>query len=232
MYIVETITNATEKEILFYENYDMESLVSPINAAVFQNLLEQTAYDPEELKFVIDGFRNGFPIGYDGDMNAKLTSNNLKFHGVGSELELWNKVMKEVKNKRFAGPFEEIPFKEHYIQSPIGLVEKDNGKDTRLIFHLSYPRGKGLSVNENTPRHLCQVKYPDFDKAIQMCMQEGKSCKISRTDVKSAFRNLCIRKQDFWLMVMKAKSPKDGKYYYFFDKALAFGASISCSHFQ
>ena len=47
--------------------------------------------------------------------------------------------MKEVKLKRFAGPFESSPF-EDFIQSPVGLVPKDNGKDTRLIFHLSYPR--------------------------------------------------------------------------------------------
>ena len=48
--------------------------------------------------------------------------------------------MKEVKEGRYAGPFESIPF-DSYIQSPIGLVPKDGGKDTRLIFHLSYIRG-------------------------------------------------------------------------------------------
>ena len=31
---------------------------------------------------------------------------------------------------------------------------------------------------------------------------------------------------------MKARSPLDGKFYYFFDKCLAFGASISCAIFQ
>ena len=31
--------------------------------------------------------------------------------------------MKEVKVKRLAGPYEEVPF-ENYIQSPIGLVPK------------------------------------------------------------------------------------------------------------
>ena len=58
--------------------------------------------------------------------------------GQETEIILWNKVMKEVKEKRFAGPFKEIPF-EHFIQSPIGLVPKDGGKYYRLIFHLSYP---------------------------------------------------------------------------------------------
>ena len=57
--------------------------------------------------------------------------------------------MKEVKAECYAGPFKEPPFKS-YIQSPVGLVPKDNGKDTWLIFHLSYPK-KGHSVNSATP---------------------------------------------------------------------------------
>ena len=52
-----------------------------------------------------------------------LTAPNLKFR-VGNPTILWNKVMKEVGLGRYAGPFKQIPFN-NYIQSPIGLVEKD-----------------------------------------------------------------------------------------------------------
>ena len=31
---------------------------------------------------------------------------------------------------------------------------------------------------------------------------------------------------------MKARNPVDGKWYYFVDKCLMFGAAISCAHFQ
>ena len=44
-------------------------------------------------------------------------------------MELWNKVMKGVNLKRYAGPFDSIPF-ENYVQSPIGLIPKDGGKST------------------------------------------------------------------------------------------------------
>ena len=155
---------------------------------------------------------------------------NLKFN-VGNHLILWNKVMKEVAAKRFAGPFGKIP-SEYFMQSPIRLVEKDGGNDTRLIFHLSYPRGQGISLNENMPKDKCTVHYPDFPEAIKLCLVEGKNCKIAQSDVKATFRNLCVRVQDFALLVMKGKSPIDGKFYYFFDKALPFGASISCNLFQ
>ena len=196
-----------------------------------QKLLLQSHYDKRKTKFLIDGFRNGFSLGYKGPKEVKWTSQNLRLR-VGSKTELWNKVMKEVKAKRYAGPFEEIPF-DNYIQSPIGLVPKDNGTKTRLIFHLSHPRnGKNESVNANTPEELCKVKYSDFDEAVIRCIEEGIGCKIAKSDMTSAFRNLGIRKDQRFLLIMKAESPINGKTYYFVDKCLPFGAAISCAIFQ
>ena len=107
------------------------------------------------------------------------TGPNLKLR-VGSPIELWNKVMLEVQKARYAGPFNEPPF-EYYVQSPIGLVPKDKGKKTRLIFHLSYPRN-GDSVNSQIPKEVCSVSYPDFDEAVKMCLMAGKSCSVGKSD--------------------------------------------------
>ena len=87
-------------------------------------------------------------------------------------------------------------------------------------------------MNANTPRDICSVKYPDFTDAIQLCIREGKGCSIAKSDTKSAFRNLGIKSGHWRYLVMKAVSPIDGKTYYFVDKCLPFGASISCSQFQ
>ena len=148
--------------------------------------------------------------------------------------------MKEVKLKRFAGPYEKIPF-QYYIQSPIGLVPKDDGKDTRLIFHLLYPRD-GVLVNSSRNPKLCSVSYPSFDEAVKICMAEQKAAEnlslinqpvfVGKSDMRSAFRNLGMKRKHFCFLVMKAKSRFDGKYYYFVDKCLPFGSSISCAHFQ
>ena len=87
---------------------------------------------------------------YEGDRNVKMKSANLKLE-CGTEANLWEKMMKEVKLERFAGPFEQIPYE--HIQSPVGLVPKGKNGDTRLIFHLSYPRGGNSKyVNANTPK--------------------------------------------------------------------------------
>ena len=170
-----------------------------------------------------------FSIGYEGDEHVRRTAPNLKFR-IGDERVLWNKVMKEVKEKCYAGPFAEPPF-DYFIQSPIRLVLKGGGVNTRLIFHLSYPRS-GCSINSETPRELCTVKYCEFDDAIKRCIEEGIGCSISRSDISADFRNLGIKPEHWKFLLMKARSPIDGKWYYFVDKCLPFGASISCSHFQ
>ena len=149
---------------------------------------------------------------------------------VGSPIELWNKVMVEVNKGRYAGPFADPPF-EHFVQSPIDLVPKDNGRKTRLIFHLSYPK-TGQSVNSQIPRESCMVQYPTFDEAVRMCIEAGVSCNMGKSDMSAAFRNLGMSKKDWPLMVMKAKNPLDGRIYYFVDKCMPFGSSIGCAIFQ
>ena len=203
-----------------------------MKAKIFEQLLKETDYDKEKTEYLIEGFTHGFDIGYRGPTEIKQKSQNLKLT-VGDEIELWNKVMKEVQAGRYAGPFEEIPF-DSYIQSPIGLVPKDGGKKTRLIFHLSHPRDKkkGISVNGNTPEDMTKVKYSDFDEAVKLCIAEGKGCAIAKSDLSSAFRHLPIKPEHWKYLVMKAKHPITGVWYYFIDKCLPFGASISCAHFQ
>ena len=108
----------------------------------------------------------------------------------------------------------------------------------RLKFHLSYPRiQKSWSINANTPKHLCSVKYPEFSDAVRLCLQEmqqnhAESCFIACSDAKATFRNLGVLREQWKVLCMKAKSPVDKKWYFFFDKCLAFESSRSCAIFQ
>ena len=142
--------------------------MTPVNAKILEKLLIESNYDVTETEFLVDGFTNGFDIEYHGDLNRKDTSKNILFT-IGDGNIMWEKIMKEVKNGRYAGPFDSIPF-DSYIQSPIGLVPKAGGK-TRLIFHLSYDfKNTGNpSVNACTPKELCSVKYNDIDNVMENC---------------------------------------------------------------
>ena len=218
--------------MLNYKNFDLSNIKTPVNVQEFEKLLRITSYNEDEIDFLIDGFSYGFDLCYKGPKCIQQNSNNLKFT-IGDKYELWNKVMKEVKEGRYAGPYESPPF-ENYIQSPIGLVPKDGGKKTRLIFHLSHPRdsSKGTSVNANIPDRLCKVKYKKLDDAIRLCIKEGKGCYLGKSDMSSAFRHFAMKKKCWKYLLMKAQHPTNNKWYYFVDKCMPFGASISCSHFQ
>ena len=211
-------------------NLDLENIITPVKAEVLEELLLTSGYNLEKTQFLVNGFKHGFSLQYQGNLfGVKRTAPNLKLR-IGNKAELWNKVMNEVELGRFAGPFEDPPF-DSFVQSPIGLVPKDKGLKTRLIFHLSYPRD-GDSVNSGIPYEKCTVSYPSFDEAVKLCLYEGVRCYVGKSDMSSAFRHVPMAKSQWWLLVMKAEHPKTKKIMYFVDKCLPFGSSISCMIFQ
>ena len=197
-----------------FENFDLKTIVTPVNVKEYKKLLLEAGYNKHKTTFLVNGFTHGFSLGYQGPKRVKRKSPNIPLT-VGSPTELWNKIMMEVKAKRYAGPFKEIPYK-YFIQSPVGLVSKDKGKKTRLIFHLIYPKNC-QSVNFEILEYLCSVKYPDFMKAVEMCMEAGEACYCAKSDMSMAFRNVPLNRKSWCYLVVKAKHPVTGVTYYFVD---------------
>ena len=218
------------EQIKWCTNYNLTDIVTPVNADKLHELLTLAHYDEQKTAYLADGFKNGFSLCYQKQVVGSRFAPNLTLR-VGSKIQLWNKVMAEVELGRYAGPYETPPFKD-FIQSPIGLVPKDHGKKTRLIFHLSYPKGGTTSVNAGIPKDLCKVKYPDFEEAVKLCLEAGKFAKMGKSDMSAAFRQAPLKVGQFNLMVMMAKHPENGQVYYFVDKCLPFGCSISPAIFQ
>ena len=204
--------------------------MTPVKPDILKQLLDEAGYDPKKTAYLVDGFRNGFSIKYSKKVEGCRFAPNLKIR-VGSKFELWRKIMTEIQAGRYAGPYEEPPFKD-FIQSPVGLVPKDKGKKTRLIFHLSYPKNGNSSVNAGIPKDLCKVKYPEFQEAVMLCYKAGKSAKMGKSDMSMAFRQAPLSTDQFCLMVLMAHHPVTGKVWYMVDKCLPFGCSISCKIFQ
>ena len=70
---------------LLYHNYDLHSVTTPVDADKLEKLLIEADYDRNETKFVIDGFRNGFDLGFKGAIKGvRRFAPNLKLR-VGSE---------------------------------------------------------------------------------------------------------------------------------------------------
>ena len=123
-----------------FTNFNLYDIVTPIDVDKLSQLLWMSNYDTRKTQQLIDGFTSGFNVGYRGPINRQDQAKNLPFRGIGSKLDMWNKIMKEIKCGRYAGPYDKIRF-QNYMQLPIGLVPKAGGK-TRLIFHLSFDFGE------------------------------------------------------------------------------------------
>ena len=88
------------------------------------------------------------------------------------------------------------------------------------------------------PDEFCSVTYRDLDHAVSNCLkllkQVGHKHKLyySKTDVRLAFRLVPLLPSQYRWLVLKAQDPVTGEMFYFVDKCLPFGVSISCAIFQ
>lgn len=192
---------------------------TPVKISVLKH--ELSFYSQKEAHMILNGFVHGFPLNYEG---PRLPSEckNLKSALIRPEITE-QKIDKEVAEGRVAGPFPYPPLPNLRI-SPLGLVEKKNSHDFRLIHHLSYPKNE--SVNDFIDPKLCYVKYSSFDEAVAIVQELGHGCLLGKSDLKNAFRLLPVAVEDFDQLGFCFNNN------YYFDKALPFGCSISCATFE
>ena len=198
----------------------LPSLPTPINAFVLQQMLTTYPLQPDARELLL-GFTQGFDLKFKGPrvplrcVNLKSFTSNLQ---VGVQ-----KVTTEVVAGRVAGPFRYPPFPDLHC-SPLGLVPKKEPNEFRLIHHLSSPRGH--SVNNGISKEDATVQYSTFDDAIELIQALGQRALMSKADIKSAFRLLPVRPEDYPLLGFQVGSQ------FFFDKALPMGCAISCNLFE
>lgn len=104
--------------ILEVHNFDLDNVVTPVDWVKLDELLRETGYCPNKSKTLVEGFKNGFRLGYSGNTNQQDFANNHTLR-VGTQINLWNKVIKEVQHNRYAGPFRVVPF-DNFVLSPLG----------------------------------------------------------------------------------------------------------------
>ena len=104
------MTTETEIEILEFQNFNINKIVTPIKVSALQNLFN---YDRDKMQYWVKGFSKGFSLGYVRPKNRQHTSKIIPL-SVGSPTILWNIVMKEVSLGRYADPYRKPPF-ENFI---------------------------------------------------------------------------------------------------------------------
>ena len=160
----------------------VENLPTPICLEKLDEMLVN--YDQAKKQFLINGFKEGFYLGYKGQANCNIKVPNL-LSTENHEEAVAVYLDKEINKGRIAGPFMEIPFK-HFQLNPIGVVEKSVAGSFRIITNLSYP--KGSSINDNIPREFSQVSYSSIQDAAKLLLECGKNSYLAKCDIESAFR--------------------------------------------
>ena len=115
---------------------------------------------------------------------------------LGNKFITKEKLQKEAKLERMAGPFPTKPIST-LRTSPIGIVPKHDG-GWRLIMHLSYSPRQG--VNSFIDQEDCSVQYSSFDEIVSIVSDLGKRALLGIRDIKSAFRLLSVHRADFDLL--------------------------------
>ena len=93
------------------------------------------------VNFLLDGFTNGFDIGYTGDITWGRRSNLLSARN--NSIAVSKAISTELQRGHTSGPFDLAPF--HVLHcSPLGAVPKKDGSH-RIILDLSSPRGSSIN---------------------------------------------------------------------------------------
>ena len=83
-----------------------------------------------------------------------------------------------------------------------------------------------MSINDGIASEYTHVQYARVADAIKLIKGAGPGCYLAKTDIKSAFRIIPIRPDDYPLLGMKWR----GLYYY--DRCMPMGCSSSCKTFE
>lgn len=185
-------------------------------------------YDPDEFSFLVDGFKFGFRIPFQGVRQPRVCTNHYSARENPSQVS--KKIFKEVQKGRILGPFLVPPFR-NFFSSPLSLVPKKEPGAFRLIHDLSFPKGAGTSINEGISREDAVVVYDSIDTVVKLVKKFGMHALMAKTDIKDAFRLLPIHPSDRELLGFTWKN-EEGQTLFFCDACLPMGLSTSCQIFE
>ena len=195
------------------------NLPTPVNSTKLHNYL--LGYDSKKLQYIIEGFQQGFHLGYTGPPLSLISKNHKSTVSFASVIDDF--IADGITNNRIAGPFASPPF-EHFVSSPLGVVPKSEQGKYRVIHDLSFP--KHHSVNYHIPQENSTVQYESIDNVTALLNHFGRDALMAKTDIKDAFRIIPIHPDDYKLLGFSWQ----GAFYH--DKCLPMGASSSCQIFE
>jgi hypothetical protein len=203
---------------------------SEVHTPILPAKLEQHlhGYVPSEVTFLVEGFKFGFRIPFQGVRKSRLCSNHVSARENPAQVS--KTIFDEIAKGRVLGPYLVPPF-ENFFCSPLSLVPKKEPGTFRLIHDLSFPKGSGTSVNDGINRDDAVVDYDSIDNVVQLVKHFGKDALMAKTDIEDAFRLMPIHPLDHELLGFTWQDD-NGQTLYFCDACLPMGLCTSCQTFE
>ena len=198
------------------------SFVSPLQAHIFACELAGHP-DQSAVRFVLDGLRNGFRLGFNWSRKLKSAKKSKPSANLHAEV-VDQYLAHEVSLGRVLGPFLSPPSPDLHVSS-FGVIPKwrQPGK-WRLIVDLSSPGGLSVSGGIN-PKDF-SLQYIMVDQIISMVSKFGRGALMAKFDVEAAYRNIAVHPSDRYLLGMWWRNQ------FYVDLALPFGLHSALNIFN
>ena len=183
----------------------LQAIITPLKWRVWEAVLS-THPNPEFGNCISQGIREGFRIGFDGQVACRATSAKLP-SATEHPQPVEEFLSGECEARRVIGPLSVSALSFLHI-SRFGVIPKSTPGKWRLILDLPSPCG--ASVNDGISPEVCHLQLASVDDAVQLILKLGPG-------TQQAYRNVPVHPQGRWLLGMQWQ----GQYYV--DKVLPFG---------
>ena len=167
--------------------------------------------DKAFVRQLISDLQHGCCIGYTGPQFSHTSEHLSSAFEAPSVIDA--NLKKEIAAGRIIGPYDSPPLP-FFRCSGLGVIPKHDG-GWRIIYHLSAPYE--LSINDFIDPLNYTLTYCSVDDAYTIINQLGKGALLSKIDLKNAFRQIPVRREDWNLLGILWKQK------YYIDTCLPFG---------
>ena len=147
----------------------LQAVTTPLREAAWERALEKYP-DKEFVRWLLQGIREGFRIGFDRNYSCTPFRRNLR-SAQDNPSVVEEYLSKELELGRILGPFNQHMFSNKIRISPFGVIPKSQPGKWRLIVDLSSPEDK--SVNDGIDKPMCSLKYITVDDIVENVIKCG-----------------------------------------------------------
>lgn len=178
----------------------LTSVITPLALDQWRTILASHP-DRAFARYVCDGIRTGFRIGFNYTTQLKPATANMQSALTHPEV-VTAYIQKELSLGRLLGPFTDTSDLPLLQTNRFGVIPKGhNTGKWRLITDLSFPEGR--SVNDGIDPALCSLQYTTVEDVADIIARLDPGALLAKFDIESAYRLIPVHPQDRPLLAVR-----------------------------